>query len=99
MKSNELETVELTEKNIESVIYEIRGQKAMLDFDLARIYGYKTRDFNNQIKHNIERFEADFRFQLTKEEWQEILMPKKLTSSDDLRLKKPPQIKYLLKKI
>ena len=40
----------------------------MLDFELAEIYGYETRSFNQQVKNNIEKFEEDFRFQLTKEE-------------------------------
>ena len=54
----------------------------MLDFELAYIYGYDTRDFNNQVKHNIERFDNDFRFQLSKEEWKEILMWKKSTAKN-----------------
>lgn len=45
----------------------------MLDIELAKIYGYSTRDFNNQIKNNIERFDVDFRFQLTKIEWDDFL--------------------------
>ena len=81
--------IELTEENLESLIYEIRGQKVMLDFDLARIYGYTTRDFNNQIKHNIERFEEDFCFRLSKEELQEILKWKNSTSSWGGRRKLP----------
>ena len=40
----------------------------MLDSDLAKIYGYTTKDFNRQVKNIIERFDDDFRFQLTKEE-------------------------------
>ena len=54
MKEKEITVVELTEENIESMIYEIRGQKVMLDFDLARIYGYATKRFNEQVKNNIE---------------------------------------------
>lgn len=77
------------EKNIKDYIYTIRGQKVMLDFDLARIFDYDTRDFNNQVKHNIERFPADFMFQITKEEWMEILMWKKSTSSWGGRRKLP----------
>ena len=41
----------------------------VLDADLAAIYGYETRKFNEQVKHNIEKFDDDFRFQLTKEEY------------------------------
>ncbi|MCQ2122847.1 MAG: ORF6N domain-containing protein [Fibrobacter sp.] len=49
-------------------VYTIRGVKVMLDADLAEIYGYSTKRFNEQVKANIERFDDDFRFQLTKEE-------------------------------
>lgn len=66
---------------IKDLIYVIRGVKVMLDADLAAIYGYTTRAFNQQVKNNIERFDADFRFQLTKEEYQEILRSKNLISS------------------
>ena len=54
--------------NIEGKILVIRGQQVMLDFDLAEIYGYETKRFNEQVKNNIERFDDDFRFQLTDEE-------------------------------
>ena len=68
MSDEETTIIELTEKNIESMIYEIRGQKIMLDFDLARIYGYTTKRFNEQVKNNIEKFPEDFMFRLSKEE-------------------------------
>lgn len=58
----------IDEDTIKSEIYVIRGQKVMLDFDLARIYGYTTKAFNQQVNRNIERFDEDFRFQLTREE-------------------------------
>ena len=79
--SNEIIVPELNEETIESMIYEIRGAKVMLDFELARIYGYETRDFNNQVKNNIERFDNDFRFQLTTDEWNDILRLKKSTAN------------------
>ena len=63
-------------------IYTIRGQKVMLDFELAEIYGYETKRFNEQVKNNIEKFDDDFRFQLTKEEW-EILRSKISTSKSE----------------
>ena len=62
------EIIELTESNIKDMIYEIRGQKVMLDFDLARIYGYETKRFNEQIKNNKEKFPKKYRFRLTKVE-------------------------------
>ena len=67
--------------DIKNLIYTIRGIKVMLDSDLAKIYGYQTRNFNQQVKNNIEKFDEDFRFQLTKEEYEKILISKNLTSS------------------
>ena len=54
---------------IQSKIYEIRGYKVMLDFDLAEIYQVETRILNQSVKRNIERFPEDFMFQLSKAEW------------------------------
>lgn len=54
---------------IQSKIYEIRGQKVMLDFDLAEMYGTETKYLKRSVKRNLERFEGeDFMFELTKEE-------------------------------
>lgn len=54
---------------IQSKIYEIRGQKEMLDFDLAEMYGTETGELKRAMRRNIERFEGgDFMFELTKEE-------------------------------
>ena len=78
---DDLNVIDLDEKEIASMVYEIRGQKVMLDFDLARIYGYETRDFNNQIKHNSERFDEDFVFQITKSERDQLLRLKKSTAN------------------
>jgi len=54
---------------IEKMIYEIRGQKVMLDSDLATLYGVELRSLNQAVKRNIDRFPSDFMFQLTDEEW------------------------------
>lgn len=70
----------LNEDYLMSKIYIIRGVQVMLDFDLADIYGYETRYLTRQVNNNIERFEQDFRFQLTKEEFKN-LMCKNFTSS------------------
>ena len=73
---------EISTLQIEKKIYVIRGVQVMLDYDLAEIYGYETRMFNRQVKNNIERFDEDFRFQLTQEEFNEVnLMCKICTSS------------------
>lgn len=61
-------------------IYILRGVQVMLDYDLAAIYGYETRRFNEQVKNNIERFDDSFRFQLTDFEFKN-LMSKISTSS------------------
>ena len=58
----------IDEALLKSRIYTIRGVKVMLDADLAEIYGYTTKRFNEQVKNNIEKFDEDFRFQLTLKE-------------------------------
>src|SRR3972149_8832881 len=58
---------------IESKIFIIRGKKVMLDKDLAVLYGVETKMLNRAVKRNIERFPKDFMFQLTKEEYVELL--------------------------
>ncbi len=58
--------------SIESKIYEIRGQKVMLDFELAELYGVETKSLNLSVKRNISRFPADFMFQLNLEEWESL---------------------------
>lgn len=67
-------------EDLSKLIYIVRGVKVMLDADLASIYGYTTKAFNQQVKNNIEKFDDDFRFQLTKIEYEEILRSKILTS-------------------
>ena len=61
--------IHLTNIDIESLIRIIRGQKVMVDFDLAMLYGVKNKRLNEQVKRNIKRFPDDFMFQLTNEEW------------------------------
>ena len=58
----------IDEDLLKSRIYTIRGVKVMLDADLAEIYEYSTKRFNEQVKNNIAKFDEDFRFQLTKAE-------------------------------
>ena len=58
-----------TNIDIESLIRIVRGQKVMVDFDLAMLYGVQNKRLNEQVKRNIKRFPDDFMFQLTKEEW------------------------------
>ena len=65
---------------IESLIYEIRGQKVMLDRDLAKLYGVETKVLNQAVKRNLKRFPEDFMFRLTQQEY-EILKSQFVTSS------------------
>lgn len=78
-EAKESSIIEISEENFKNLIYEVRGQQVMLDTDLAQIYGYSTKAFNQQVKNNIEKFDADFMFQLTKNEQDEILRSKFLT--------------------
>ena len=65
---------------LKSKVHEIRGQKVMLDFDLATLYGVETRILNQSVKRNIDRFPIDFMFQLSKVEFNN-LMSQFVTSS------------------
>ncbi len=65
--------VNICEDNkIEDMIYEIRGKQVMLDSDLAKLYGVETKQLNRQVKRNMERFDEDFIFVLTKEEYKSL---------------------------
>ena len=70
----------IDETLLKSRIHTIRGVKVMLDADLAEIYGYTTKTFNQQVKNNIEKFAEDFRFQLNNDELAEVSRSKILTS-------------------
>jgi len=70
----------VNKENIKDKIYTIRGQKVMLDFKLAYLYGYETKNFNRQVKNNIEKFDSEFMFQLTKEEVSELSRCKNFTT-------------------
>ena len=83
---NEIMTVD--EQSLRDKIYVIRGQQVMLDYDLAEIYGYSTTRFNEQVTRNIDRFDPDFMFELTKEEFRN-LISQNATSSWGGRRKLP----------
>ena len=63
------ENILSSDNSIQNIIYDIRGVKVMLDYDLAAIYGVETRTLNQAVKRNMERFPPDFMFKLTEEEW------------------------------
>ena len=70
----------VSQSEIISKIYEVRGEKVMLDRDLAELYGVETKYLKRQVRRNIDRFPEDFMFDLTKEEY-EILRSQIGTSS------------------
>ena len=67
-KKDEIAVIDITEEYLKERIYEIRGQRVILDADLSEIYGYTTKAFNQQVKNNIEKFDEDFMFELTDDE-------------------------------
>ncbi|MGA2295946.1 MAG: ORF6N domain-containing protein [FCB group bacterium] len=73
----------IREENLINRIYLIRGEKVMLDFDLAMLYETETRILKQAVRRNIKRFPADFMFVLTKIEWNELI-----TNCDNLRNRK-----------
>ncbi len=88
MKNNEIMVVD--EKTLQDKIYVIRGNKVMLDSDLAEIYGYSTKAFNQQVKRNIDRFPEDFMFRLTKDEVSKNLRSQNVTLDIGAYSKYPP---------
>ncbi|MBO4459652.1 MAG: ORF6N domain-containing protein [Clostridiales bacterium] len=86
--ANDNKLIIVDESTLKDKIYTIRGQQVMLDYDLAEIYGYETRYLNLQVKHNINRFPDDFMFQLTQDEFDNLML-KNSTSSHGGR-RKPP---------
>ncbi|MBK7764385.1 MAG: ORF6N domain-containing protein [Bacteroidetes bacterium] len=65
---------------IENKIYDIRGQKVMIDKDLAELYGVLTGNLNKAVKRNAKRFPADFMFQLTMEEYKNLMFQNGISS-------------------
>ena len=80
----------LSQYDIEKLIVTVRGEQVLIDQDIARLYGVTTSRLNQQAKRNIERFPESFRFQLTKEERDEVV-----ANCDNLRsLKFYPSLPY-----
>jgi len=81
MPKSNLPVVMISEENILEKIYLIRGQKVMLDRDLAEMYGVETAQLNRAVKRNLTRFPEDFMFQLSKEEFQNLIYQIGISSS------------------
>ena len=71
----------LEKMRIEALIYEVRGQRVVLDYQLAALYGVETKNLKRTVKANISRFPSDFMFELTKEEF-EVLRCRNFTSKN-----------------
>jgi hypothetical protein len=65
---------------IKNMIHEMRGQKVMLDSDLAALYEVETFNLNKAVKRNSERFPQDFMFQLTTQEWENLIFQNGMSS-------------------
>ena len=70
---------------IQRSIYLVRGQKVMLDRDLAELYGVETRVLNQAVRRNIKRFPSDFRFELTRDE---VMRISQIVTSSDIKFSK-----------
>lgn len=77
-------------QNIQSKIYEIRGERVMLDRDIAALYNVETKVLNQAVKRNIKRFPEDFMFQLSKSEFQIWKSQIVTSNSDKMGLRRPP---------
>jgi len=75
---------------IQNMIYEIRGQKVMLDRDLAELYGVELRSLNQAAKRNIVRFPSDFMFQLTEKEWDILRSQFVIANKNITKVRYPP---------
>lgn len=77
-------------EQIQQKIFEIRGQKVMLDRDLAEMYGVETRVLNQAVKRNIDRFPEDFMFQLSEQEFQYWKSQIVISNTENMGLRKKP---------
>ncbi len=80
----------VSQEVVERRILFIRGQKVMLDRDLAKLYGVKTKRLNEQVHRNIGRFPEDFMFQLTKEEFENWKSQFATSNQDKMGLRRRP---------
>ena len=88
---NEIAVIEVTEEYLKDRLYMIRGKRVLLDADLAIIYGYTTKAFNQQVKNNIEKFDEDFMFELSDKEV-ENLRSKFLTANISSKSRYKPRV-------
>ena len=73
--------IEISNELVINMIHDVRGRKVMLDYELAELYGYSTKAFNQQVKNNKDKFPEDFMFKLTSKEVKGLMRSKILTAS------------------
>jgi len=83
-------SISIIPEHIQSKIYIIRGEKVMLDRDLAQLYGVKTMRLNEQVRRNIKRFPTDFMFQLNEDEFQNWISQIAISKKEKMGLRKKP---------
>jgi hypothetical protein len=79
----ENEIIGTPQSDIQNLVYAVRGKKVMLDSDLGKIYGVTTSRLNEQVKRNLLRFPSDFMFQLTKDEWTDLMSQNAISNMED----------------
>jgi hypothetical protein len=84
--------MEMNLDQINNIIYIIRGQKVMLDSDLAKLYGVETKQLNRQVRRNNIRFPDDFMFELNKEEFENLKCQNGTSSSEYGGRRKQPLV-------
>src|SRR5512137_2992829 len=82
----------LPDEAIVNKIYVIRGEKVMIDRDLAELYGVETRILNQYVKRNIQRFPEDFMFQMTHEEMENWKSQIVISNREKMGFRKPPLV-------
>jgi hypothetical protein len=80
----------LTTHQLGALIYEVRGHKVMLDFDLAKVHGVETKSLNRAVKRNADRFPKDFMFQISSREWETLKYQIGISSSGHGGRRRPP---------
>ena len=92
MDSGDQITKSIPEELITERIFLIRGQKVMIDRDLAELYGVETRILNQAVRRNIKRFPGDFMFQLTIKEMDNWMSQIVMSNREKMGLRKPPLV-------
>ena len=85
----------VNDEDLKDKIYEVRGVKVMLDHDLAEIYGYTTKAFNQQVRRNMDRFDSDFMFRLTPQEYDSCVSRSQIVTLNAEGDKRGTNLKYL----